>query len=241
MKAFRVMGRTLKATYDELFLLVLLSVLWWVAPLVVVMPAIYVMQRLSGAALPLFGIVAVVALVLASTPATVGLNRVANRMANYQRVDNSFFWEGAKQNYRRGWILFIITFIFPIGLLFNIWFYGNGQGLMKSFAALWFWVLLLLMMMAQYFFPLLWQQEDRSLILLLRNALLLTLRHPLYTFLILVFQLLVLALSTALAVPLLLLAPGMLAVASNFALTGLLQEMDMAPQPPDSHVQKRGK
>lgn len=241
MKAFRVMGRTLKATYDELFLLVLLSVLWWIAPLAIIMPALYIMQRLHGATMALFGIAAVVLLVVASAPATVGLNRVANRMANYQRVDNSFFWAGAKQNFRRGWILFVFTFILPVGLLFNIWFYGSGRGLMQSFAAFWFWVLLLLMMMGQYLFPLLWQQEDPGLMLLLRNALLLTLRHPLYTFLMLVFQLLVLAISTALAVPLLLLAPGILAVASNFAFTGLLQEMGMAPQPPDSHVQKRGK
>jgi hypothetical protein len=97
------------------------------------------------------------------------------------------------------------------------------------------------LMMGQYFFPLLRQQEDPGLMLLLRNALLLTLRHPLYSFLMLIYQVLVFAICAGLAVPLFLLGPGMLAVAGNFGLTGLLQEMDMAPEPPESFAQKRGK
>lgn len=241
MKAFRVMGRSIKATYDELFLLVLFSVLWWAPPLAVILPAAYFLQRLEGAALALFGALMVVLLVIVSTPATVGINNVANRMANYQRVDNSFFWEGARENFRHGWILFVLTFVAPLGLLFNIWFYGQNQGIGVAIAAFWFWILILLLLMAQYFFPLLWQQEDPSLRLLLRNALLLALRHPLYSLLMLLFLLLVVALFAALAVPFFLLGPGMLAVIANFTLTGLLQDMGMAPQPPESYAQKRGR
>ena len=211
MKSFRVMGRVLKATYDELFLLVWVSVLWWLGVL----------------------------LIITAAPATMGLNRVANRIANYKRVDSSFFWEGGKEYFWRSWPLFLLNFLLPVGVAFNIWFYGVNEGWMRVVAVLWMWVLILLLMMGQYFFPLFWQQEDRGLILILRNALLLTLRYPLYTFLMLIFQILLLVISIALAVPLFLLTPGMMALGANFALTGLLQEMGMAPQPPESY--KRGR
>jgi len=145
MKAFRVMGRVLKATYDELFLLVWLSVLWWIGVLLIVTAA----------------------------PATMGLNRVANRIANYKRVDSSYFWEGGKQYFGRSWPLFLFNFLLPVGIVFNIWFYGANDGWMRVVAVLWVWVLILLLMMGQYFFPLFWQQEDRGLLLILRNALLL--------------------------------------------------------------------
>ncbi len=212
MKAFRVMGRVLKATYDELFLLVWVSVLWWLGVLLIVTAA----------------------------PATMGINQVANRIANYKRVDSSFFWAGGKQYFWRSWPLFLLNFLLPLGIVFNIWFYGVNSGWMRVVAVLWVWVLILLLMMGQYFFPLFWQQDDRGLILILRNALLLALRYPLYTFLMLFFQIALLVISVALAVPLFLLTPAMLALSANFALTGLLQEMGMAPQPPESYG-KRGK
>ena len=49
----------------------------------------------------------------------------------------------------------------------------------------------------------------------------------------LLFQGLLIALSLVLVVPVMLLLPGMIALSQNFALVGLLQEMDLAPQPPE--------
>ena len=39
MKAFTVMGRVLKATYEELFLCVYMSVLWWLGTVLIVTAA----------------------------------------------------------------------------------------------------------------------------------------------------------------------------------------------------------
>lgn len=88
------------------------------------------------------------------------------------------------------------------------------------------------MLAAQYFYPLFWQQIEPNLKLVLRNSFLLVVRHPLYTFLMLLFQLLLVVISVALVVPVLLLLPGLVILSHNYALVGLLQEMDMAPQPP---------
>lgn len=206
MKAFIVMGRTLKAAYEELFLCVFLSLVWWAGTLLVVTAA----------------------------PATLGLHRVANRMANYQRVDSGFFWEAARQNIGRGWLLYLINVLLPVAVGFNIWFYLQSPATwMRIIAIAWLWILLVVTMMLQYLFPLFWQQDEPSLKLVLRNALLLALRYPLYTFLMLLFQVVLIVICVGTTLPAVLLMPALIAIAANFALAGMLQEMGLAPQPPE--------
>lgn len=205
MKAFIVMGRTLRAAYDELFLCVFLSIVWWIGTI----------------------------LVLTAAPATMGLNHVTNRVANYKRVDNSFFWEGARTNIAKGWILYLIVVLAPVAIAINIRFYlASPATWMRIIAIAWVWILVLVLMMMQYIFPLMWQQDEPSLKMALRNAFLLALRFPLYTFLMFIFQILLLALSVAITIPVFLLTPALLGLASNHTLVGALQEMDLAPQPP---------
>jgi uncharacterized membrane protein YesL len=204
MKAFRVMGRVLKATYDELFLCIFMSVVWWI------------------------GII----LIFTAAPATMGINHVANRIANYKRVDMDFFWAGAKQHIWQGWITLLLMLVVPAALLLNIRFYLGASGWLQIAAFLWAWALLFFLLFVQYLFPLLWQQDEPRLGLMLRNALILTLRNPLYTFLMSLFILVLTIISVLLAVPLVLLLPAMLALAGNFSLAGLLQKEGLAPEPP---------
>ena len=199
------MGRTLRAAYDELFLCVYMSLLWWIGTI----------------------------LIIPAAPVMLGMNRVTNRVANYKRVDNSFFWQGARTDIRRGWVLYFISMLMPLAVTFNIFFYLNSASWLRFVGLVWLWVLLLIMLSVQYVFPLFWQQDEPSLLLILRNALILALRHPIYTVLMLLFQLALLALSAVLALPILLLTPALLSLAANFGLVGLLQEMGLAEQPPE--------
>ncbi len=205
MKAFVVMGRVLKAAYEDLFLCVFMSIAWWIGVLPVVTIPLVIM----------------------------GMQNVGNRIANYKRVDNGFFWEGARTHIGKGWLLFLISLVVPLLIIFNIYFYVNSGSWLPVIGFAWLWLLLLSLMIGQYVFPLFWQQDEPNIWLTLRNATILTLRHPLYSFLMLLFQLLLLALCIALTLPLVLLAPAILALANNFSLVGLLQEMDLAPQPPE--------
>jgi uncharacterized membrane protein YesL len=204
MKAFRVMGRTLKSAYDELFLVVYLSVLWWAGVL----------------------------LIVTGPMATAGIHNVANRAANYKRVNGSFFWEGARQQIGRSIALYLLTILVPPLIGFSIAFYFNQQGWLAIFGVLMAWFLLTLLMAGQYWFPLFWQQTEPGLKLTLRNSFVLAIRHPLYSILILLFQLLLIAVSVLLVLPLILLLPGVLALCQNHALVGLLQDMGLAPEPP---------
>ena len=205
MKAFRVMGRVFKAAYEELFLVVAISVAWWVGTL----------------------------LILTAPMTTAGVQSVANRIANYKRSNFDFFWSGARTSIGRSIVLYLLLVLGPPMLAFSIWFYFDRQGWLVLFGVLMAWMLLLFLMGGQYFFPLYWQQNEPDLKLVIRNGFLLAVRHPLYTLLMLLFQLLLIALSFALVAPVVLLMPGMIALSQNFALVGLLQEMDLAPQPPE--------
>jgi uncharacterized membrane protein YesL len=205
MKAFRVMGRVFKATYEELFLVVGLSVAWWVGTL----------------------------LIVTAPMTTAGVQSVANRVANYKRANFDFFWSGARSHIGRGLMLFLLLLLGPPLLWFSVMFYFEQQGWLVLFGVLMAWVLLILFMGGQYFYPLFWQQNEPDLKLIVRNGLLLSLRHPLYSILMLLFQVLLIGLSVVLVVPVMLLLPGMIALSQNFALVGLLQEMDLAPQPPE--------
>lgn len=204
MKAFTVMGRTFKAAYEELFLCVFMSVVWWVGTL----------------------------LILPAAPVTLGLHQVANRMANYKRVDSSFFWEAARSNIGRGWLVYLINLLIPLVIVVSILFYFSLSGWMAVLAFVCMWLLLFVLMIGQYLFPLFWQQDEPDIRLMIRNATLLALQHPLYTILMLLFQLLLILISLAITLPLFLLTPALIAISANFALTGLLQDMGLAPQPP---------
>ena len=153
-------------------------------------------------------------------------------MANYKRVDNSFFFDGGKSHIAKGWLLYALFLIAPIAVAFNVWFYFRVEGPLRAFSLFWVWAFVTILMIAQYVFPLMWQQDEPNVWLAIRNAALLTARHPLYSLLMLIFELILLTLSTALTLPLLILAPSMLSLCGNLALVGLLQEMDMGPEPP---------
>lgn len=205
MKAFPMMWRTLKALYDELFLFVWLSLLWWVGTV----------------------------LVLPAGPVTSGLHKAANEVANYRRVDSSYFWEAARGEIVKSWILLGFNLLLLGGIGFNIFFYAqNPANWARIVAVIWVWVFVFLLLAGQYFFPLFWQQEEQRLVLVLRNATLLTLRHPLYTFLMLIFQITLLVISVVTVLPIFLLTPAAIAVAANVALVGVLEEMGLAPPPP---------
>ena len=212
MKAFTIMWRVIKSAYEELFLCVGMSLLWWAG---------------------LF-------LVVTGAPATMGIEHVANRLANYKRADSGFFWESARLHLRQGFFLFWLSVIVPPALAFNVWFYANSEGWLRFISLVWLWVLLLWLLISQYLFPLFWQQDEPNIRLAFRNAALLTAKYPLYSLLLFLFQILLILICVAVVLPLPLLLPAMIALTQNFGTLGLLQEMGLAPEPPEPEVDRRG-
>ncbi len=213
VKAFTMMGRTLKAAWEELYLVVGISLFWWLGALLIVTAA----------------------------PATRGSQGVANRIANYRRSSMDIFWEEARTRIGASWLLTgIMIFAFAM-IPLNIWFYSSGgiEGWRAIVVALWLWALLLYFMVSQYLFPLLCQQSEASVGMAIRNAAVLAMRSPFYSLLGVLFEVLIVVLCFALVAPVVFLLPGLLALANNFFLTGLLQEMGLADPPPQSEAKRR--
>ena len=164
---------------------------------------------------------------------TAGIHNAANRVANYRRVESGFFWDGAKSTIGKSWLLLGINLLMIAGVSVNIRFYGASTASWAQIISIvWVWILIIVLMAGQYFFPLLWQQDEMSIKMVLRNAFILALRHPLYTFLMFLFQVLLLVVSFVTVLPIFLLTPAAVVLAMNFSLVGLLQELDLAPEPP---------
>jgi len=207
------MGRTLKAAWEDLFLVVGISLVWWAGALLIVTAA----------------------------PATRGLQGVANRLANYRRASMDTFWEEARTRIGASWLLTALM-LFIFGMIpINIWFYsvGGATGWRRVVVVLWLWALVIYFLVSQYLFPLLCQQDEPNTGTALRNAALLAMRSPLYSLMGVLFQLAIVVLCIALVAPVIFLLPGLLALANNFFLTGLLQEMGMADPPPTLEVKRR--
>lgn len=137
-------------------------------------------------------------------------------------------------NIGRGWLLYLINLLVPIIIATSVFFYLSTTGWLRVLGFICIWLFIFVLMISQYYFPLFWQQDEPNIRLVLRNAVLLALQHPLYTFLMLLFQLLLLGISIAITLPLFLLAPAIIAISANFALTGMLQDVGLAPQPPQA-------
>lgn len=232
MKAFGVIWTSIKTIYDELFLYIWLSILWWAGPILSLMIGVG-LDNLSGGESRLL-VTAITALLLFATvaPLTAALYRVANRSANYKRIDGSFFWEVVRRPPTKGWLPLLIMLILIGGLALNIRFYFSFTNWVQALGVFFAWILLLVLMASQFFYTLFWQQDEDSLRLLLRNAFVLAIRFPLHSFLLLILQVALLILFGALAVPLFLFGPALVAVVSNTGMVTMLQEMGLAPPPP---------
>jgi hypothetical protein len=235
MKIFPVLWRGIRATYDDLLLYVVLTVYWWIGTIPVLFAFFAFMQAIAtGDVIWWLGVLLGIALSPISSAATAGLHRVANRAANYKRIDASFFWEGVRMHLKKGWLLYAGNLVAIGGVLLNIQFYlRSPSDVMRLIGIAWIWGLLLLFLMGQYFFPLFWQQDEPRLRLILRNSLVLTFRYPLFTFILLLYQIVTLAVSVGFALLLFLITPALLAVTTNVAVVHLLQDMGLLPPPPD--------
>lgn len=235
MKAFTVMWRTIKATYEDLLLWVWLSVLWWIGTVPFVL-GLYLLATglLEGTTVAIFGAVLLLPLgLVVAGPATAGIHNAANRVANYRRVESAFFWEGARSAFGKSLLLLGINALMIIGVVVNIeWYRRLGTNWSPIVSIMWVWILIIVLMAGQFFFPLLWQQDEMRIKMVLRNAFILALRHPLYTFFMFAFQVILVIVSIFTVLPIFLLTPAAVVLAMNFSLVGLLQELDLAPEPP---------
>lgn len=206
-RAFTVFWKAIRSVYEDLFNFVWLSVLWWLGTVTVVLAPVVHM----------------------------GLNRVAYRVANYKRIDNDFFYTGVRMHMPQAYLAYVLNLVASIVLLVCIWFYANVTLLWVNLMVIpLLWIAIFFLLLTQFVFPLIWEQDDRSLQLTYKNAMILVLRYPFFCLLVLLLKGTVLFLfSLPAGIPLIFFGPAFSTVLSNYALNYLLQDMDLAPPPPE--------
>jgi uncharacterized membrane protein YesL len=159
-------------------------------------------------------------------PALAGVYYVSNHLAHGRyRTEWRDFFVGFRRYFAKSWQVLLADLFLLLLIVSNISFYvGMSNQILRLVSILWLYLLAFWLGLQVYLFPLLMEQEDKRLLLIFRNAMLLTLKHPLFTIAFLLVILPLLGISVAFTVPVVLLIISLIAFLSNRALLTLIGE-----------------
>jgi len=184
MRAFGVAWRAIIAFYNELFLLMMISLLWWVTGGIFVALAALFGWWLLSANGP-WWIAPLIA--LPCGPATAALAVVTRRCAQELRVDRGFYFDGLKTFWRQALALSALGAAGMATLALNLIFYSLQQNpLLQALTFLWAFLSLLWLSAQLYVYPILVSMESASVMAALRLAVAAALANPLFSFLVVV-------------------------------------------------------
>ena len=182
-----------KATYEELLLLGMLSLLVWLCWL----------------------------LIIPGPPATAALFYVANRVANERSVNFNLFKEGFRRYFVRSWIIGGISLAFLTLFVSSFFFYlslpAQFPQWMQALSVVMLYLLISWLAIQLYLFPVLVEQ-NLSLGRLFRNAFFLAFASPLFTGVLLLALTFIVILSALTTILLFGIAPALIAVICSLAL-----------------------
>lgn len=202
MRAFKIIGRTAVAFYEELFyyfLMGLINIVAWV-------------------------------LIIPGPFALSGIYAVGQRAVRSEGVKWGEIWASVKEFGLRALLLFFTIVFGYVVIGTNIWFYNNPDvSPFPASVAVWItplWVVLALIWTGVAFYAqsFLMELKEPRFLLVLRNSLYLTILHPLDTLLWIVIVALLVALSVLLPV-LVIITPGFLTVLSLTAVRTLVADL----------------
>ncbi|MGI6207076.1 MAG: DUF624 domain-containing protein [Anaerolineae bacterium] len=196
--ALKVIGRSLRDWWDEMFLMVGVNLVW--------------------------GLLAIALVTL--FPASMGAYYLTNEKAHGRRVEFDYFWQGFRRYFGQAWALGAINVVFTGLLLTNIWWYSQLPQPFNLLGILWVYALIVWLGALLYVFPLALEQEDKRLLLIYRNALTLAIGRPLFTLVVGLLSLVLLVASIGIPPLLLLVYIPLSALISNHATIDSLEYAD---------------
>jgi uncharacterized membrane protein YesL len=205
VRAFRTSWLAIRDLYDELLLFAGASVVWWLATVLIV----------PGPAV------------------AAGLYHLADRVVGEQRVDFGFFWQKSKESFKSSWPVAAVNLLSLIIIIINILFYSGLGNFLRYITIAWTYLLLMWLAMQIYLFPMLYRMEEPRLWPMLRNALMLSLARPGYTFLLLILLAVVTVLSIILPLLLVFLWPAFFALVGTRAAVTVIVDVTERQQNPE--------
>lgn len=149
--------------------------------------------------------------IILGPPATFGLYYAVNSMVNGESIGVRGMIAGAKMYFGKSLLWGLINIVF-IGLTsLNLWFYGNLKtgvspilwGIIFVMGITWF-------TMQFYALPFFFEMEKKQVLLAMKNGLFLALATPFYTFVLMLFAALAVALCVVLVLPIFLSVPALI-------------------------------
>lgn len=218
---FRPFGKAVRDLFDDFLLLALCNLLW----AILCLPLWWVALGLMASGALLFGILVAMLGVLPAGPATVGLFYIAYRVVDGRASKLSDFFAAMRSYARPGWILMAVATASLLLIGYNLGFYIGVSNLFGGIMlGLWLYGLIFWLGLLLYAPALLFLQEEPNLRLVGRNAFLMALGRPIFTFITLVLMLFIVGLSLFLVVPIFVVTIALLAVWSVHAAKQLVDD-----------------
>jgi hypothetical protein len=190
-----VFWQALKDTWEELFSLAIVNLVWLASILTVILIPV----------------------------TTAGMYYVTNRVAHGKTFHFSDFIEGIKLFWWRSLLWFLANILIVFLVIMNLQFYASFQATWSVFVnGLWLAVLAFWLSMQLYFWPLLIEQEQPKMLLTWRNCAYLILANPFYGFFMVCFTIVLFAVSVALTLPLIFVGMALVGLLGNNAVLTLL-------------------
>jgi uncharacterized membrane protein YesL len=216
MRAFLVAWRSLVSFYNELFLLIGLSLLWWLmggffVALAILLgwPMLYI-----GGPWWLMPVIAIPA-----GPAAAALAHVTHRVARDLRADRSFFFEGFREYWKRALgvsaVLAVVTSVLILNLLFYV---SRPEPIIQALSLLFILLLIYWFGVQIYAFPILVGMKEPSVVGAIKMALMMAFANPLFSVLLVVIAALLTGLSVVLAILVLLAWPAIMLLLGSHSL-----------------------
>jgi uncharacterized membrane protein YesL len=185
MGTFRVFWLSIKDTFDEMFSLVVINLLWVLinAPLM----GLAAFLIIEGATVP--GIVVLLLAVLLMAPANAGLYTVAQRVTEGRVVSWRLFFEGFREYLMLSWRVYGVWTLGLVLILSNMSFYARmGSNLGSFLLILFVYFLLVWVGLLIYIGPLMLLQSDKRIRVIARNAVFMVFGRPVFTLITLVLM-----------------------------------------------------
>ncbi|MGE5603158.1 MAG: hypothetical protein ACM30E_08905 [Nitrososphaerales archaeon] len=221
MRAFAVAGRAIISFYNDMFVFIAMSLLWWVTGGVFVAVAAVVGLALFAGGGP-WWIAPLIA--IPAGPAIIALASIARQTTRGRAADRRDYLHALKGNWRSGLALNTLGMVVLALLLLNLVFYAFQANLaLRLLSILWIYLLLFWASMQFYVYPFYLALEKPTMGYSLRMAALATFANPLFSVLLLAVALALTAVSVVLAILVVIAWPSLMALVGDHALRLLLQ------------------
>jgi uncharacterized membrane protein YesL len=221
MRAFVIAGKAILSFYNDLFVFVTMSLLWWITGGIFVAAGAAVAFVLLAAGGP-WWVAPVIA--IPAGPAIIALASVARQTIRGRAADRRDYLDAFKKNWKTGLVLNALGMVVLSLLLLNLVFYAfQTNTALRLLSILWIYLVLFWSGMQFYVYPFYLALEKPGLKHSLRLAALAAFANPLFSLFLLVIACALTVVSVALPVLVVIVWPALIALLGESALRLLLQ------------------